>query len=310
MNINALVPNPRFIGIISDFKRSKAKTEKIGMALFGGALFGPYQFGWLYFMDRIGLLPLVNIMAATSVGALNGALVGKYLQNMDVALNIWLSIKKKEDVYERDLNIPTILWQGATGSESILLPKGLYNIINREFKDAKFSDLLIPLYTTATDLGPCEVDGGLGNNQPFNVLLDKGCTKVIALGCYPSLKTESLKVYGDNDLVIPAVTKSSALPVIFPSVPKDKKVSLVDVGKLLPQEVLNIFEERCWKEFALMQRIRALEGNPVEFIEGFPDKALPHSNLDCTHVKEDFEKGIDDAVAYLTPERVDGFLNS
>jgi hypothetical protein len=310
--MNIIPIDSKVINIISDYLPRRIK-EKIVLVLNGGALFGPYQFGWLYRLWELRILHLIDLIITTSVGALNGGLVAKFLDDMDAAMSVWLTVKKKENVYDRDLNAPTVVWQAAWGSQSILDPKGLYAMLEKEF--GADIDLKIDLITTATNLGESDCDGGVGDNCPVDDALELGATKVIILGTSPNVPKERMKRYlfkKGKANIKKGLIKSSAIPVVFPTDADDgKKIKMIDVVKALLPAVMDVFEEHVWK--SKYWRDKLTEANPkmyppVEWLEGFPSKAIPHDSLDCTHVEEDIELGYKEACEYLTPERLEAFF--
>jgi predicted acylesterase/phospholipase RssA len=298
-------PDPRFKEIIKKYKES-GKKVKIGLCLFGGGLNGPFQYGVELYLQDIGLIDIIDVVASTSVGAINGA---ETCKDIEQGLKVWQTITKKDDVYKRDTQWYNILFQLTTGSNSILDPTPLYDKLKKEFDGNEV--LKKDLITTATDIGEgFEVDGGLVDNAPFDILIDEGCKKIISIACFPILKKEILKIYrGDKD-VFKRIVKSSALPVLFPAVNDGgKKLKIIDVIKKLLPTLLNSVEDRCYEIFDLKLKIAKMEGNPIEHLEICPNEGeITHELLDCGHVQEDMQKGYDKAIKEITPEIVEEFL--
>jgi hypothetical protein len=301
--ITRIIPDTRFLEIINKYKERKEKT---GLCLFGGGLNGPFQFGVILYLYDIGLLDIVDVVAGTSVGAINAA---ETCKNIEDGLKIWDTIKVKDDVYKRDTSWYNILFQLTVGSDSILDPKPLYDKFKKEFDDNTI--LKKDLITTATDIGDgFEIDGGIIDNAPFDILIDENCKKIISIACFPVLKKDILKIYrGDKDIV-KRIMKSSALPVLFPAINNEgKKSKIIDVIKKLLPTLLNSVEDRCYEIFDLKLKIAKLEGNPIEHLEICPNSGeITHELMDCEHVQEDMEKGYEKAKKEITPEVVEEFL--
>ena len=305
MIIRIKQPDPRFAEIIKRHIES-GKKEKIGLCLFGGGLNGPFQYGVELYLKDIGLLDIVDVVAGTSIGAINGA---ETCKDIEGGIKVWNTIKVKDDVYKRDTSWYNILWQLTTGSDSILDPSPWYAKLKKEFDGSE--TLIKELITTSTDIGDgFEVDGGLIDNAPFDILIDEGCKKIISIACFPVLKKEILKIYkGDKDIA-KRIIKSSALPVLFSSINDNgKKIKIIDVMKRMLPTLLNSVEDRCYEIFDLKLKIAKLEGNPIEHLEICPNEGeITHELLDCGHVQEDMQKGYDKAKKEITPEVMEEFL--
>jgi predicted acylesterase/phospholipase RssA len=305
MIIRIKQPDPRFAEIIKRHIES-GKKEKIGLCLFGGGLNGPFQYGVELYLKDIKLLDIVDVVAGTSIGAINGA---ETCKDIEQGLKVWGTIKVKDDVYKRDTSWYNILWQLTTGSDSILDPSPLYNKLKKEFDGNEI--LHKELITTSAKIDEdTEVDGGLINNSPFDILIDEGCKKIISIACFPVLKNNILQIYrGDKD-IFNRIIKSSTLPVLFPAKNKNgKKVKIIDVIKKLLPTLLNATEDRNYEIFDLKLKIAKLEGNPIEHLEICPNVGeITHELLDCGHVMEDMQKGYDKAVKEITPETIEEFL--
>lgn len=302
--IQRIKPDERIINLIK--KYALTQKEKVGLCLFGGGLGGPFQYGVELYLNDIGLLDTVSIVAGTSVGAINAA---ETCKDIEQGLKVWNTIKVKDDVYKRDTQWYNIIFQLTTGSNSILDPSPLYAKLKKEFtgNEALKKDLI----TTATDMGDgFEVDGGLIDNAPFDLLINDGCKKIISIACFPMLKKEVLKVYrGDKD-IFKRIAKSSALPVLFSAINDNgKKIKAIDVIKKLLPTLLNSVEDRCYEIFDLKLKIAKMEGNPIEHLEICPNVGeINHELLDCTHVQEDLQKGYDKAVKEITYDVLEEFL--
>jgi hypothetical protein len=309
-----ILPDSRFIEIISKYKQNKEnKKEKFIISWAGGGTCGGFQIGVAIRLAEIGVLQLSDAFTGTSVGGLNATLVSKYIDNISSAEKVWLGIRDRNNLYEREINGYTIIFQALTKSESVLYPKGLYNIFQKEFINKSFNDYKIPVTVTATDIDIADVDGGVGNNSSMDVAIDLGVTKSIIIGCFPDRKTSRQKRYSGTDKVIPALKRTSALPILFPAQSdKGNKVSFVDVAKNMLQPMLEIYEEKNWEIYEWYDKLSKLDNiqyPSIEMIGIYPDDTL-HDVLDCTKTESDISKGYQKAVEIFTPEALDIFLNS
>lgn len=185
---------------------------RIGIALGGGAARGMAHLGVLKALEQNGIY--IDMIAGTSAGAMTGTL---YAYGMDVDYNI--------RCFEDDLRLPKAFRHLPGGGYWYLLYKyrrGQFDPMLRKYLgDAKLNQLSIPTYTVTVDLvrgGPVVrenedavrsilesinlpglsspllsehealVDGGLVNNIPADVLVEKGCNFVIASSVTASLE--------------------------------------------------------------------------------------------------------------------------
>lgn len=277
----------------------------------GGGSLGMFEVGFIKRLDELGILKTVNAAVGVSVGALNVALIGKYRDNWNEAIKVCLKIKSNKDIYDREINIPTAIWQGVCGSQSILDPKGLYKILNTEFMDMKFNNFVIPVYVCATELEEkTHIDGGWGLNFPIKASLELQPDKLINLGCSPDMSKSVFKVFSGEDNVIKSLVASAGVPILFPPMIEDgvKKKSFINYAIRLAQVTQDCFEELDWTMLDLFLKLNEYQGKKIKVIDGYPKVALGHSFLDFSHVEEDINKGYEFAKDTLPPEVIEAFL--
>jgi len=270
-----------------------------------------FEVGFIKRLDELGILKTVNAAVGVSVGALNVALIGKYRDNWNEAIKVCLKIKSNKDIYDREINIPTAIWQGVCGSQSILDPKGLYKILNTEFMDMKFNNFVIPVYVCATELEEkTHIDGGWGLNFPIKASLELQPDKLINLGCSPDMSKSVFKVFSGEDNVIKSLVASAGVPILFPPMIEDgvKKKSFINYAIRLAQVTQDCFEELDWTMLDLFLKLNEYQGKKIKVIDGYPKVALGHSFLDFSHVEEDINKGYEFAKDTLPPEVIEAFL--
>ena len=185
---------------------------QIGLALGGGAARGMAHLGVLKALENNGIF--IDMLAGTSAGAMTGVM---YSYGLEIDHNI--------NCFRRDLRLPWLFRLLPGGGYWYLLYKyrrGQFDSMLRQYLgDAFLSQLAIPTYTVTVDLvkgGPVVraegdavrsilesinlpglsqpllnerealVDGGLVNNIPADVLVEKGCNFVIASSVTASLE--------------------------------------------------------------------------------------------------------------------------
>jgi hypothetical protein len=277
----------------------------------GGGSLGMFEIGFILRLDELRILPTVNAAVGVSVGALTVALIGKYRDNWNEAIKVCLKIKGNRDIYDREINIPTAIFQGMCGSQSILDPKGLYSILDIEFLGMIFNKFVIPVYVCATELeDKTYIDGGWGLNFPIKVSLELQPDKLINLGCSPDASESVFKVFSGEDNVIKSLIASAGVPILFPPMTEDgvKKKSFIDYAIRLAQVTQDCFEELDWTMLDLYLRLNEYQGKKIKVLDGYPKVALGHSFLDFSHVEEDIDKGYQFAKEYLTDEILEAFL--
>jgi hypothetical protein len=313
--LTRILPNPEFLRIIEKYKIHKLCgeiPEKLVGVWNGGGACGAFEFGAALFLKDIGVLDLFDLFVGTSAGGLNAISISKYISDMDACKhNIWDKIKRNEDIYERKIDGWAIGWQFLTGGISILDPKGLYKMLDVEFKGMKLSDLPVPVIVTTTDLGPGFCDGGFGNNSPVDIAVQHGATRICMFGCFPDMEPNfMLERSGDFD-ARKAAMETSAIPGAFPIDGKTGPVKLLDTVKAAGGRIMALFEEWTWNYFNLYEQMSKLD--PVKFpvikkAEVYPLSTLGEST-DYTHIQDWIEAGYNRAAEVFTPEYVDNWLN-
>jgi len=187
------------------FKRFRRK-RKIGLALGGGATKGTSIFAIIEELEKLNLK--IDFISGTSVGAIIGAYYALYGEVSTLKDEI-LSFNKSDWIKFADLNrIP---------KKSLIKAKKYRKFLESKFGDKKFSDTKIPLVISATNLttGKAEyfekgsiidavvassafpgifpplkkndciyIDGGVLNNLPYEILVKKGLSKIIAVNLF------------------------------------------------------------------------------------------------------------------------------
>lgn len=210
---------------------------KIGIALGGGGAKGSYQIGVFKALTQTGLIKYVKTVSGTSIGALNASLLmGKMA--IDEMVEVWKSIDNKLlytsiDRFKDDklgvfdqktmYNILTDKQDKSLVLEShidgyVVLSKLKDNKIMHQLNTKDVSQKVVHLnkqndpyqYILASAsvpivFGPTKigddyyVDGGLVDNLPVNVLIDKGCEIIFTVGLNPFLKLDE---FAKNALII------------------------------------------------------------------------------------------------------------
>jgi NTE family protein len=198
---------------------------RIGIALGGGAARGMAHLGVLKALEQNGIY--IDMLAGTSAGAMTGTL---YTYGMDVDYSV--------RCFENDLRLPRTFRHLPGGGYWYLLYKyrrGQFDPMLRKYLgDAKLNQLSIPTFTVTVDLvsgGPVVredrdavrsilesinlpglssplinerealVDGGLVNNIPADVLVEKGCNFVIASSVTASLEKMFSGIHSEHGQV-------------------------------------------------------------------------------------------------------------
>jgi NTE family protein len=195
---------------------------QIGIALGGGAARGMAHLGVLKVLEQNGIY--VDMVAGTSAGAMTGTL---YASGMTVEHTI--------ESFMNDLRLPWIFRRLPAGGYWYLLYKyrrGQFEPMLRKYLgDKRLEQLPIPMLTVTVDLvsggpvvretgdatrgilesinlpglsspiigdGEALVDGGLVNNIPADVLVDKGCNFVLASSVTAKLEREFVGIRNDQ----------------------------------------------------------------------------------------------------------------
>lgn len=185
-----------------------ANAQKVALVLCGGGSRGALELGFYRALVEIGVP--IDFIVGSSVGALNGAFIaaGESAEVMDA---LWRSIRFR-DLF--GLN-----WRALVSprrADSIYGNFRLRHFIERHLPAKRFEDLRVPLTILATDIdtgksicleqgdlteailasvaipgllppvlhdGRQLIDGGVTNNLPLDVAVDKGATTALAIRC-------------------------------------------------------------------------------------------------------------------------------
>ncbi len=181
---------------------------KVGLVLCGGGSRGALEVGFYRALVEMGVK--IDLITGASVGALNGAFIaaGVSARRME---ELWRSLRYR-DVF--GLNWRSLL--SLRNADSIYGHHRLRQFLERHLPARQFADLSIPLTVLATDLDTGEsvwleqgglieailasvaipgllppvrhrhrqlVDGGIVNNLPLDVAVEKGATTLLAIRC-------------------------------------------------------------------------------------------------------------------------------
>jgi len=187
------------------FKRFRRK-RKIGLALGGGATKGTSIFAIIEELEKLNLK--ISFISGTSVGAIIGAYYALYGEVSTLKAEI-LSFSKSDWIRFVDFN--------RMPKKSLIKGKKYKKFLEEKFGDKKFSNTKIPLVISVTNLitgkieyiekgkivdaviassafpgifppikkeGDIYVDGGVLNNLPYEILIEKGLSKIIAINLF------------------------------------------------------------------------------------------------------------------------------
>jgi predicted acylesterase/phospholipase RssA len=310
--------DPRFAEIWKDYDARSSK-EKLALALEGGGAKGRNQIGWIARMAEIGLIQRISLGAGTSVGGLNMTLTAKFLKSatMQEVVDIWRGIRQNSDVYNGTM--PSDVWSGLKtalsgklSGKSLLDPMPLYALVNKHLD--RITSFDVPIYTITTEylsgmqrvLGPgtpavdqalstsavpgafpayqgLYMDGGMTENCPAPLLLELGATKIAIVYCGEAPEKSAPQAGPPTTLT----TIESALNAF----------SLAQ--SLRTYNVLNDMTE-----------LRKAKGqDPIEVLHCYPSGPTP-SILQFGDMPEAMQHGYDQAVAFITPEKLAEFLQA
>ncbi len=189
----------------------------ICFALTGGGCRGALQAGACHALLEAGIVP--DFIVGTSVGALNGLYLASYGVSLETTLQlrqVWTRVRRRH-VFPG--NFATGALNFMLGKDNLYSNRALQQLIRRELprQVTTFGELTVPCYITATDLrtkrlylfgedpgtpfldavlASCSipvlhppvsyqelqlVDGGLLENVPADIAMDKGATSIYLL---------------------------------------------------------------------------------------------------------------------------------
>ncbi|MFA5720159.1 MAG: patatin-like phospholipase family protein [Acholeplasmataceae bacterium] len=220
---------------------------KVGLMLGGGGARGAYQIGVLKALEEHGLSHIFDVISGASIGALNGYFYlasNSYQKVLDswiygvvnnpIDLSKRLKGKDKRGLFstsvikemEDKFMDQTIFKQTKTKlyviSTKINTPKltsmvpwkwsKVIRYVNESANPLKeaISSSSIPIIFGATEVEDSYfIDGGLVDNNPIDVLIDKGCRLIFACSLDPSY---DYRMYKEHNITIVNVTSTNSFP--------------------------------------------------------------------------------------------------
>jgi len=186
----------------------KETSPLTALILCGGGARGAVEVGLYRAVVELGIP--IDFVVGSSIGAVNGALIAAGLSPADVAQQ-WRALRRRDVVGPR--------WQLLrllTGAPSLFRSDRLRDLLRNQLPVRSFRDLRIPLAIVATDLETGRavvlsdgdlveailastalpglfppvlwkdrklVDGGLSNNVPIDLAVERGAERVIGMLC-------------------------------------------------------------------------------------------------------------------------------
>ncbi len=187
---------------------SKRKPPVTALVLGGGGSRGAVGVGLYRAVVELGIH--IDLIVSSSIGAVNGALIAAGLSPRELE-DHWRTLRTRDIVGSR--------WQFLrllTGASSVFSNRSLRNLLRRRLPVRTFSELRVPLAIVATELeagqtvvltegdlvdailastalpglfppihwkGRRLVDGGLSNNVPIDLAVERGAQRVIGMLC-------------------------------------------------------------------------------------------------------------------------------
>lgn len=314
-----LQPTIDVTDILAQFdQKVKVGKEKFGIVMVGGGAKGRWQAGFNYRLAELGLLQRAQVFVGTSVGGLNSLITARYINEPDKILEVWNDINANNKIYNGTLPqgwlglSKFILSFQFLRSRNLLTVEPLISIVAKHFGSTmKAKDLPVETYTCTADifegrqvvmggdayikdmaLSTCAIpvafpmyndryiDGGVFDNEPFDVATQKGATKILGLFCEPE-KTPS----------------------------EPKLSNMLDIALRCFNIIYASNELKMWNAVKAKQDFaKATGGEQIEFDLYYPQKSTG-SVLNFANV-EVMQQGYDDACKYVTREKLTQFLLS
>lgn len=185
-----------------------SKRPKTALILGGGGSRGAVGVGLYRALVELGIR--IDLIVSSSIGAVNGALIAAGLSPEELEDN-WKALRSR-DVLGSRLQFLRLL----TGAASVFSNRSLRDLLRRQLPVHSFSELQTPLAIVTTDLETGEtvvltegdlieailastalpgffppiswqgrrlVDGGLSNNVPIDLAIERGAERVIGMLC-------------------------------------------------------------------------------------------------------------------------------
>lgn len=186
----------------------KRMGQKVALVLCGGGSRGAVEIGFYRALVEMGVP--IDLIVGSSIGALNGAFIAAGVSVNEI-YELWRSVSFR-DIF--GLNWRALL--NPRKADSIYDNRKLRRFLERHLPARRFEDLRMPLTIVATDLetGECVrleqgdlieavlasvavpgllppvriegrrlFDGGIANNLPFDVAVEKDATVILAMRC-------------------------------------------------------------------------------------------------------------------------------
>jgi NTE family protein len=187
---------------------SGTAEQKVALVLCGGGSRGAVEIGFYRALVEMGIT--VDFIVGSSIGALNGAFIAAGV-SINEMYELWRSVRFR-DIF--GLNWRSLL--NLRRAESVYDNKKLRRFLERHLPAKWFEELRVPLTIIATDLETGEsvrlehgdlieavlasvaipgllppvsfqdrqlVDGGITNNLPLDVAMEKGATAILGIRC-------------------------------------------------------------------------------------------------------------------------------
>lgn len=187
---------------------ANSNAEKVALVLCGGGSRGALELGFYRALVELGIP--IDFIVGSSIGALNGAFIAAGV-NIETMNDLWRRVRFR-DLF--GLNWHALL--GPRTADSIYGNFRLRSFIERHLPARSFEDLQVPLTVLATDIdtgktirlergnlvkailasvaipgllppvfqaGRQLIDGGVTNNLPLDVAVEKGATTALAIRC-------------------------------------------------------------------------------------------------------------------------------
>jgi NTE family protein len=304
--------DPAFLPVISEYMKHMDR-EVLALCLSGGGSFGRWEAGFIAYLDQIGVLPLINIVAGTSVGAINGTKLAVTMTAQPL-VDLWRGIKTSADVYGGDMIFSVLT--GGLWRAGLLDPRPLYKIIQDAVSGKK---LRVPMFTIASDFQTQKMVILDAKNEP----VDQALASSAVPGAFPAWKIGD-RYYLDGGLIqnIPIpflLTSCNATKVIvlycspenkIEPAPLSKAPNAKDTGIAIVETAMDAQEEYTDVIIEQTEKLRdALGEPPVEFARFWPREKAGDNFLNFGNVQA-LQQGYDDACRYLTPTKLAELLKA
>ncbi len=194
--------------------------EKIGLVLGGGGGKGAYQIGVWRALWEAGIDTIIDAVAGTSIGALNGALF--CMGDLKKAEKVWSSISPAQVLTKQDIHKcckSLLCYEQGACAEGWFSNTGLEELIHSTIAPRVLKNGARDFYVTASKLKkrPCFYNYVKRHSE------DNIFTRVASLLAIKLFKYQTTPVYFDiyrqkTALISDILLASSAIPLIFPDI--------------------------------------------------------------------------------------------